>query len=241
MQDVDHLGHPRALLGIVHVGDHRQAHLLADLGEDRQRRIQAQAAGARQAGAVGLVERGLVDQADVEVARHLGQRVRRLQRVAPALHDARPGDDHERQVVADGEAIDGNVMRGRHRFILLGWLAVPVSPRGRDKLQHVAAALHGGNKCLNLPAVRDRLLIDLAPTRPKVRPVSNCTRRAAMKLSARNVFKGKVIDINAGPINSTVKVDIGSGNVRDVDDHRQRGQRPRHRRRRRGSCRHQVE
>ena len=34
-----------------------------------------------------------------------------------------------------------------------------------------------------------------------------------MKLSARNVFKGHVVDINAGPINSTVKVDIGNGNV----------------------------
>jgi molybdopterin-binding protein len=34
-----------------------------------------------------------------------------------------------------------------------------------------------------------------------------------MKLSARNVFKGKVLDVLAGPINSRVKVDIGGGNV----------------------------
>ena len=34
-----------------------------------------------------------------------------------------------------------------------------------------------------------------------------------MKISARNVFKGKVIDVKTGPVNSQVKVDIGGGNV----------------------------
>ena len=34
-----------------------------------------------------------------------------------------------------------------------------------------------------------------------------------MKLSARNVFKGKVVELNHGVVNSVVKVDIGGGNV----------------------------
>lgn len=34
-----------------------------------------------------------------------------------------------------------------------------------------------------------------------------------MKLSARNAFKGKVVEIVIGPVNSRVKVDIGGGNV----------------------------
>jgi molybdopterin-binding protein len=34
-----------------------------------------------------------------------------------------------------------------------------------------------------------------------------------MKLSARNVFKGRVVDIVTGPIAAKVKVDIGGGNV----------------------------
>jgi molybdopterin-binding protein len=34
-----------------------------------------------------------------------------------------------------------------------------------------------------------------------------------MKLSARNKFKGKITNIKEGPVNSTVQVDIGGGNV----------------------------
>jgi molybdopterin-binding protein len=34
-----------------------------------------------------------------------------------------------------------------------------------------------------------------------------------MKLSARNVIKGKVVDIKEGMIMAKVKVDIGGGNV----------------------------
>jgi molybdopterin-binding protein len=34
-----------------------------------------------------------------------------------------------------------------------------------------------------------------------------------MKLSARNVFNGKVLDIEVGPIAAKVRVDIGGGNV----------------------------
>ena len=34
-----------------------------------------------------------------------------------------------------------------------------------------------------------------------------------MKLSARNQFKGTVIDIQEGAVNGIVKIDIGGGNV----------------------------
>ena len=34
-----------------------------------------------------------------------------------------------------------------------------------------------------------------------------------MKLSARNQFKGIIVDIQEGAVNGIVKIDIGSGNV----------------------------
>lgn len=34
-----------------------------------------------------------------------------------------------------------------------------------------------------------------------------------MKLSARNQFKGPVVDIQEGAVNGIVKIDIGGGNV----------------------------
>ena len=34
-----------------------------------------------------------------------------------------------------------------------------------------------------------------------------------MKLSARNQFKGTVIEINEGAVNDIVKIDIGGGNI----------------------------
>ncbi|MBQ2205052.1 MAG: TOBE domain-containing protein [Lachnospiraceae bacterium] len=34
-----------------------------------------------------------------------------------------------------------------------------------------------------------------------------------MKLSARNQFKGKVVEVQEGAVNGVVKIDIGGGNI----------------------------
>jgi hypothetical protein len=76
----------------VHVGEHRHAERRAQLGEDRQRLVEPDAARAFGAGAVGLVERGLVDEADAKPRGDLLQRGGHLERVRAALQHAWPGD-----------------------------------------------------------------------------------------------------------------------------------------------------
>ncbi len=106
---------------------------LAHLGEDRQARLQAQAALAVDRGAVGLVERGLIDQADAELAGQLDQRVAHLQRMGAAFEHARPGDQGQRPVVADGDVADGDGARRGHGAIISkiasnsgNWLRFPL-------------------------------------------------------------------------------------------------------------------
>ena len=40
-----------------------------------------------------------------------------------------------------------------------------------------------------------------------------------MKLSARNQFKGKVVDIQEGAVNGIVKIDIGGGSLCRRESH----------------------
>ncbi len=101
LQHVHRLGHGRALLGRVHVGQGGQAKGLADLGEHRQSRLQPDTADAARGGAVRLVERGLVDQPDPQPSADLLQRLGGLQRVGAALHGAGASDQAQRQGIAD--------------------------------------------------------------------------------------------------------------------------------------------
>ena len=85
LEDVDHRRHDRALLPLVHVGEDRHAELAAEIGEDRERRLEPHAALALEAGAVRLVERGLVDEADPEPRRHLLEPARNVEGVLAAI------------------------------------------------------------------------------------------------------------------------------------------------------------
>ena len=85
----------------VHVGEHGQTGDLANLGEHRQRRLDPHAASGGAAGAVGLVEAGLVDQAGANPVGDLAQGMRHFERVRAALHLARTGDEREGQRLTD--------------------------------------------------------------------------------------------------------------------------------------------
>ena len=58
------------------------------------------------AGAIGLVEGGLVDKADAAPRRDLLQRAGHLERMLAAFHLARPGDQRQRQAVAEPDLAD---------------------------------------------------------------------------------------------------------------------------------------
>ena len=95
LQHVDGLRDAGALLDLVHVGEHRDAERVADVGKNRQRLVEAHAARALRAGAVGLVERGLVDEADLQPRRDLLERRRHFQRMRAALQRAGPRDQRQ--------------------------------------------------------------------------------------------------------------------------------------------------
>src|SRR4029077_7046856 len=66
LQDIDYRGDGGALLRLMHIGEQRHPEFLWQLGQYRERVIEADAARALSAGAVRLVERGLVDETDAE-------------------------------------------------------------------------------------------------------------------------------------------------------------------------------
>ena len=112
LQHIDRLGDGRALLGQMHVGQHRAAIALAHLGEDRQARLEPQPARALDRGAVRLVERGLVDEADAEPSPVSSTSAWLISCAwLPALERARAGDQRQRPVVAEREIADMDMMR----------------------------------------------------------------------------------------------------------------------------------
>ena len=69
-------------------------------------------------GAVRFVERGLVDEADAEPRRQLDERVRHPQRMGATLRDARPGDQRQGPIIAEGQVGDVDVVGGGREEVL---------------------------------------------------------------------------------------------------------------------------
>jgi hypothetical protein len=115
LQDIDGLRHRRALQGLMHVRQDRTTEALAQLRQDRQSLIHAHAARRVGAGAVRLVERRLVNEADAELARQLGQGLAHLARVGARFKRAWASDQRQRPIVPDGDVADSDVTRCGHR------------------------------------------------------------------------------------------------------------------------------
>ena len=100
------LGDRSALIWLVHVGEQWDRQFFPQLGEDRKRVVEADAALTLGAGAVRLVERGLIDEANPEPRGEFLQRRSHLKGVCAAFQRARPGDQGERQRIAEARLAD---------------------------------------------------------------------------------------------------------------------------------------
>ena len=116
MQDIDDLGDSCALIGFVYIRQDRNAKLRTQFGEYHESLVEAETAGARGAGAVRLVERRFVDEADAEFGGDVLQRGRHVEGMPAALQCARPGDQGQWQRVAEFDLAhgDGGVWLGGH-------------------------------------------------------------------------------------------------------------------------------
>src|SRR6202043_4253941 len=107
----DSLRNFRALRGLVDVGKHGHAERGTNLGKDGQRLGETDAARRGSAAAVGLVERGLVDEADLQARRNLLQRGSHFERMRRALELAWAGNDRDRQIIAEFDRSGSNDRR----------------------------------------------------------------------------------------------------------------------------------
>jgi len=129
------LGHGRTLSRFMNVRQNRATDALANLREDRQRPLHADAPCRGEAGAVRLVEGRLVDQSHPQAAADLLQRLSHLQRMFSAFHRAGTGDDRERQIIADGQRTDSDVARAgaAHSFSSMAYMRRDCSTAARTK------------------------------------------------------------------------------------------------------------
>ena len=97
----------------MYVGEHGNAELSTEIGKNRQRRSETQAPSALRAGAIGLIERCLVDEPDPQSAGNVFERRRHFEGMLAALQCARAGNQRERQLVAKACLADRNNRIGR--------------------------------------------------------------------------------------------------------------------------------
>ena len=93
------------MLVLVDVGEDGKAERLPDFGEDRHRLAQSNAAPALQRRAIGLIERGLVDDADAKPVGDFAQGGGHCERVIAALERTWTGDEGQRQMIAENDGV----------------------------------------------------------------------------------------------------------------------------------------
>src|SRR6185437_4419999 len=108
LQNVDDVRERRTLIGLVYIGEQRYRQFFPQFGEDRKRVVEPDAARAFGAGAVRLVERRFVDEANSQPRRYLLERRRHVEGVRAAFQRARASDQRERQSVTEACLADSD-------------------------------------------------------------------------------------------------------------------------------------
>src|SRR5438093_1004680 len=119
-RDLEHIGHLRGrehLTHFVHVGEDGKAGRRADQGERLEPPLEAGAAGALQAGAVGLVVGGLVNDVEAELRPQLGEGLTDPQVELVRFDDAGPRYEERggSEVLAHGSVAETGELRGGFR------------------------------------------------------------------------------------------------------------------------------
>jgi hypothetical protein len=106
LQAIDDLAARRAVLALVHVGEHGEAELLLHLGEHGEPFVESAAAERSAGRAVGLVVAALEHQRHAEFGADALQGLRVAQGVVAALDHAGSGDQCERLAGAEHDVAD---------------------------------------------------------------------------------------------------------------------------------------
>jgi hypothetical protein len=90
----------------MHVGQDGKPELVTNVGKDRQRILQADAARGCRAGAVGLVETCFVNQANTGLFANFLQRTGHVEGMGAAFQLAGPGNDRKLEGIADFDGFE---------------------------------------------------------------------------------------------------------------------------------------
>ena len=96
LQNIDGFGGDLTMARLVNIGEHRQSGVFGDADEDARPLLEAGAAKALYAGAIGLVVAGFEDEGNTEIGSGALDGLGHFARVGLGLDDAGSGDEEER-------------------------------------------------------------------------------------------------------------------------------------------------
>src|SRR5690606_36941200 len=105
-----------------HIGENRDAKFASDPFKHRDRALDAKTPLCGERRAVRLVERGFIDQPDTELLGNFKKTARHIHRMDHAFHLTGPGNQRERQIIANRDITNLDMLRFNHDYTNLDFL-----------------------------------------------------------------------------------------------------------------------